>query len=80
MNRVRSGLAGPGVFGLAVMAALAFGAHQAAAAPVASAGAVRACSNTQCNALCQRIGGDYGYCYGGYDCVCYGAGGGGVAR
>ncbi|HEY0015684.1 MAG TPA: hypothetical protein VGC13_05175 [Longimicrobium sp.] len=71
MRLVRNTVVGRGLFGLAMVAALAFGASQAAAAPAAEKSAERACGPTWCNNICIRGGFEGGYCYGGYDCVCY---------
>ncbi|WP_420129299.1 hypothetical protein [Longimicrobium sp.] len=71
MSRARNTMAGRALFGLAVLATLAFGARQAAAAPETGAGAARVCSTTRCNSLCIKAGFTAGYCYDGYDCICY---------
>ncbi len=69
MYRVRNKVAGQGMFAAAIIAALAFGANQAAA--TAAAETARACSDRWCNNLCVSAGFSGGYCYGGYDCVCW---------
>lgn len=70
MDRVRNTTVGRGLFGMVVLAALAFGAREATATPAAGAATARVCSPTRCNSLCIKAGYETGYCYGGYDCVC----------
>ncbi|HEX2091895.1 MAG TPA: hypothetical protein VHG28_05800 [Longimicrobiaceae bacterium] len=70
MSRDRTKVIGHGVFGAALLAALAFGATQAGASPSAPQRAERACA-VDCNKLCIRGGHSGGYCYDGYDCHCY---------
>lgn len=57
-----------GIFGLAVAAALVFGAAQAIAAPAEAAGAAR-CTEGTCNSRCVNLGYDAGTCVGA-TCTC----------
>jgi hypothetical protein len=72
MREVTRGIRG-GLFGAGVMAVLAFGGTQAAAAP-SSAGAgdeARACNPTGCNASCRAQGGISGRCTDAGLCACF---------
>jgi hypothetical protein len=57
-----------GLFALATVSALGFGAAQAFAAPAAGAQA-RACTSAQCNADCRARGYDGGICAGSFGCA-----------
>ena len=57
------------ILSVAVGAALAFGAAEAAAAPRVPAAPARQCNNGDCKALCKFDGARSGTC-GGDQCIC----------
>jgi hypothetical protein len=69
MDRMRNTIVGRGLFGLAVLGALGFGASQAAAAPRSSTGKEAYCSYLSCRNMCIAAGRPSGYCESGI-CLC----------
>ena len=68
MRRAHNKLVGRGLFGLAVLGALAFGATEAASSPTRTAEAA-SCTYIGCRNLCKAIGRPSGYCESGI-CLC----------
>ena len=69
MSRVRNKMVGRGLFGLAVLGALAFGSTQAASSPTTSIQKAAACTYLSCRNMCIAAGRPSGYCEYGI-CLC----------
>ncbi|HEX2187585.1 MAG TPA: hypothetical protein VHG51_01745 [Longimicrobiaceae bacterium] len=69
MGHARNTKVGRGLFGMVVLAVLAFGAREATATPASPTDTARVCSNSRCQYLCTKAGYSDGFCYG-VDCIC----------